>query len=203
MFTLPNLKFNPEKLNPAISAETISFHHGKHHATYVNKLNELLQDNTDFLKMELADLLHNIENLPENLQTSVFNNAGQHYNHTLYWESITDVKNTQPNVDLMQEINQDFGSFEEFKKQFGDAGLMQFGSGWAWLSVDNITKKLVIDKTLNADSPIFKNKTPILTMDVWEHAYYLDYQNKRAEYIENFFSVLNWESANEKFANTK
>ena len=183
MFTLPNLKFNPENLLPAISAQTISFHYGKHHQTYINNLNKLIEDNTELQNIALENLISNYKTFSVNLQTPVLNNAGQVFNHNLYWESITDKKEDQAiSVAFTNILTQEFGSVDEFKKQFEQLGLTQFGSGWAWLSVDNLSKKLILSKTSNAESPLLKNQTPIFTIDVWEHAYYLGYQNRRGDY---------------------
>jgi len=199
MFTLPTLKFNPENLEPAISAATISFHHGKHHLTYVNKLNELIEANTELQNKTLVQIIQNYKELPISLQSAVLNNAGQVYNHNLYWESITDQKNQEPSVSLRELIVQNFGSFQEFKMQIETAGLTQFGSGWSWLSVDNESKKLVISKTSNAESPLLFNQTPIFTIDVWEHAYYLGYQNRRADYLKDMWSIVNWAEIERKY----
>ena len=186
MVTLPNLKFNPENLLPAISAQTISFHYGKHRQTYINNLNKLIEDNTELQNIALENLISNYKTFSVNLQTPVLNNAGQVFNHNLYWESITDKKEDQAiSVAFTNILTQEFGSVDEFKKQFEQLGLTQFGSGWAWLSVDNLSKKLILSKTSNAESPLLKNQTPIFTIDVWEHAYYLGYQNRRGDYLKD------------------
>ncbi len=199
MFTLQKLPFESSALEPVISAKTIEFHYGKHHAGYVTKLNELLTPYEFFQSYELDELLLNIKKLPVDAQQPILNNAGQVYNHNLYWESLQAPKaNNMPEGDLLKEIVARYGSFDEFKSAFSQAGMGQFGSGWVWLSVDK-NHDLVINKTANADSPLLHNKTPILTMDVWEHAYYLDYQNLRAKYIEEFFSIINWTEVSRKY----
>jgi Fe-Mn family superoxide dismutase len=199
MFTLPTLPYSKEALNPHISAETLSFHHEKHHAGYIAKLNAALEGHDELMQMSIEELLLNYKSAPESLQSAILNNGGQHFNHALYWESMSENGGGQPIGEIAVAINEEFGSYEEFKTKFADAGAMQFGSGWAWLSVDNNTGKLVIDKTLNADTPLLHGKTPLLTMDVWEHAYYLDYQNRRPDYIEHFFELINLEGVNEKY----
>jgi superoxide dismutase, Fe-Mn family len=200
MFTLPNLPFEPTALKPVISAKTIEFHYGKHHAGYVTKLNELLTPYEFFQNYELDELLLNIKKLPVDAQQPILNNAGQVYNHNLYWESIqAPTESNKPTGDLLAKIETRYGSFEEFCSAFTQAGIGQFGSGWVWLSLDK-NDDLVINKTANADSPLLHNKTPLLTMDVWEHAYYLDYQNLRAKYIEGFFSIINWIEVSRKYA---
>jgi superoxide dismutase, Fe-Mn family len=199
MFILPQLSFNKSDLAPIISEETLSFHHEKHHAGYIAKLNESLIEHPELLEMKIVDLIKNYKNTPENLHTSILNNGGQHYNHSMYWESITPKKDTKPAKELISHIEKNFGSYDEFVKLFSQAGITQFGSGWVWLSVD-INGELVIDKTLNADTPLLHGKTPILTMDVWEHAYYLDYQNRRPDYIASFMSIVNWEEVSRKYS---
>jgi superoxide dismutase, Fe-Mn family len=199
MFILPKLNFKPENLEPAISAATISFHHGKHHQTYINKLNELVQANIELQGKTLDQLIQEYKHLPDSIQLPVLNNAGQVYNHNLYWESITDDKNQTPSNSFTEILNQNFGSVEEFKSLIEAAGLAQFGSGWAWLSVDNVSKKLVVSKTSNAESPLLFNQTPIFTIDVWEHAYYLGYQNRRGDYLKDMWNIVNWSEIERKY----
>ncbi len=200
MFTLPTLKFNPENLLPAISAETIGFHHGKHHLTYVNNLNKLVDENSELQNLSLEQLITNYKTFSSTIQTAVLNNAGQVFNHNLYWESITDKEEDRLiSTNFLEVINSTFGSIEEFKKQFEQLGLTQFGSGWAWLSVDNQSKKLVLSKTPNAESSLLLDQTPILTIDVWEHAYYLGYQNRRADYLKDMWNIVNWSEVERKY----
>jgi len=198
MFTLPKLPYSYEALEPFIDAKTVEIHHSKHHNTYVTKLNDALKDTPQYLEMSLEELLQTIPTLPANLQGPVTNNGGQVYNHNLYWESIAPSAGGLPTGKLLDGINEAFGDFENFKKIFAEAGATQFGSGWVWLSVDS-NGLLVVDKTSNADSPLMHGKKPILTMDVWEHAYYLKYQNVRPDYISNFFNLINWTEVSRKF----
>lgn len=198
MHTLMSLPYSLEALQPYIGADTLQIHHGKHHQAYVNKLNEILAGYPDLLEMSIEDLLKNLDSVPENIKTAVINNAGQVYNHNLYWESMRPNAGGEPIGKLAEEMNATFGSFENFKEEFSNLGVTQFGSGWAWLSVD-VSGKLVIEKTGNADSPIMHGKTPILTMDVWEHAYYLNYQNRRPDYISAFWNVVNWVEVSRKY----
>ncbi len=199
MFTLMNLPFATDALEPVIDQLTVEIHHGKHHATYVNNLNGLMANLPDFADLSLEELLLNLNKIPETQRQPVLNNAGQVYNHNIYWESL---QGGQQKFELSPELGKQidqFESYENFQKLWTEAGLTQFGSGWVWLSVDN-NGKLVITKTPNADSPLLHGLKPILTMDVWEHAYYLKYQNKRAEYIANFFSIINWAEVSRKYA---
>ncbi len=200
MFTLMSLPYQFSALEPHIDAQTVETHYSKHHAGYVGKLNELLTEFPEFLTMTLEELLASIDKLPEKSKTPVFNNAGQVYNHNLYWETLApnDGENNLPTGILADKINQTFGDFATFKKQFSDLGIAQFGSGWVWLSQD-LDGKLTLDKTSNAENPLFQNKTPLMVMDVWEHAYYLKYQNLRAKYIESFWNVVNWTEVSRKF----
>jgi len=198
MFTLPPLTYPYNALEPFISSQTLEFHHDKHHQTYVNKLNEILAGYPEMLEMSVEMLLQSLEKAPENLKMPIINNAGQVYNHNLYWEILGPNAGGKPTGELAQKIESTFGTFEKFKEEFANLGLTQFGSGWAWLSV-NSNNELIIEKTSNADSPIIRGKTPILTMDVWEHAYYLDYQNKRPDYIAAFWNVVNWKAIESKY----
>jgi len=198
MFTLPPLTYPYNALEPFISSQTLEFHHDKHHQTYVNKLNEILAGYPEMLEMSVEVLLQSLEKAPENLKMPIINNAGQVYNHNLYWEILGPNAGGKPTGELAQKIESTFGTFEKFKEEFANLGLTQFGSGWAWLSV-NSNNELIIEKTSNADSPIIHGKTPILTMDVWEHAYYLDYQNKRPDYIAAFWNVVNWKAIESKY----
>ena len=199
MYTLNPLPYAYDALEPYIGADTLTIHHDKHHQTYVTKLNEALAGHDDLLNMSIEELLKSLDSIPENLKTAVINNGGQVYNHNLYWESMAPNAGGMPTGDLAEKINQTFGSFDSFKEQFTTLGATQFGSGWAWLSVDS-DGNLSIEKTSNADSPIMHGKDPILTMDVWEHAYYLNYQNRRPDYINAFWSIVNWAEIERKYA---
>ena len=191
MFTLLSLPYAPEALEPAISRETISFHHGKHLQTYVDNLNKLIEG-TEFQSMPLEDIVRKA-------QGGIFNNAGQILNHNLYFSQFIGASAaSQPSGELLQAINRDFGSFDAFKAEFEQKGVTLFGSGWVWLSADK-DGKLVITQETNANNPITKGLKPLLTMDVWEHAYYLDYQNKRAAHLHALWPIINWEEINRRY----
>jgi Fe-Mn family superoxide dismutase len=191
-FTLPALPYANDALAPHISAETISFHYGKHHNAYVVKLNELIAG-TEYEKQSLEEIIMATSGKAD--KAAIFNNAAQVWNHTFYWHSMKAAGGGAPNGAVLDKIKADFGSVEEFNKQFTAAGAAQFGSGWAWLVLNG--GKLEIMKTPNAETPITQGKTPLLTMDVWEHAYYIDYQNRRPDYMNVFLaSLVNWDFAN-------
>lgn len=187
-FTLPPLPYAKDALAPHITAETLDFHHGKHHNAYVVKLNELIAGKPEEGK-SLEDIIKGSD-----IGTPVFNNAAQVWNHTFYWSSMKPGGGGQPTGDLLAAINRDFGSFDKFKEEFTNAGITQFGSGWAWLVDEG--GKLKVTKTPNADLPMKHGQKAILTMDVWEHAYYIDFRNARPKYIETFLaSLVNWDFA--------
>ena len=187
-FTLPNLPYAKDALAPHLSAETLEYHYGKHHAAYVANLNKLIEGKPEANK-SLEDIISASE-----IGTGVFNNAAQVWNHTFYWSSMKPNGGGQPTGDLLAAIHRDFGSFEKFKEEFANAGATQFGSGWAWLVVKD--GKLAVTKTPNADLPMKHGQKALLTMDVWEHAYYIDYRNARPKYIETFLDHLaNWDFA--------
>ncbi|MBI1236782.1 MAG: superoxide dismutase [Fe] [Alphaproteobacteria bacterium] len=194
--TLPELPYAKDALAPHISAETLGFHHGKHHAAYVSKMNAAIEGNAK-ADLPLEDLIRAAASEGDQ---GLFNNAAQTWNHTFYWNSMTPKGGGAPKGDLAERIDRDFGSLEGFRKAFADAGTTQFGSGWAWLIVRD--GKLEVRKTLNAETPLTEDGTvPLLTMDVWEHAYYLDFQNRRPDYIETFLDQLvNWDFAAENLA---
>lgn len=195
--TLPELPYAQDALAPHISAETMSFHYGKHHNAYVTKLNGLIEG-TEYADMSLEDIMK--ATAGDASKSGIFNNAAQVWNHTFYWNSMKPGGGGKPTGALAEQINNDFGSFEAFADAFKDAGATQFGSGWAWLVLRD--GKLAVEKTLNAESPLTNGATPLITMDVWEHAYYLDYQNKRPDYMDVFLSELvNWDFASENLAN--
>lgn len=183
-FELPTLPFAPDALEPVISANTLSFHHGKHHLAYVNNLNNLIKDT------KYSDG-YSLEKIITEAEGPVFNNAAQVWNHTFFWESLTGEKMT-PNEKLTNAINKSFQSLEKFKELFSEASVKLFGSGWTWL-VQDAQGNLSIKQTSNAGTPITEGLTPLLTCDVWEHAYYLDYQNRRPDYVKNFWNIVNWE----------
>jgi superoxide dismutase, Fe-Mn family len=199
MFTLIDLPYSYDSLAPYTSKQTLEFHHDKHLAGYVNKLNEILAPHEFFLNYTIEELLQNLDKLPRDIQQAVTNNAGQVYNHNLYFESLQGGKNEFKLSKELGEAVDGFGSYENFQKLWTAAGVSQFGSGWVWLVTDS-EGRLSIEKSGNADSPIIHGKTPILTMDVWEHAYYLDYQNRRPDYIKDFFEMINWEIVSQRYA---
>ena len=191
-FTLPELPYAQDALEPHITANTLSFHHGKHHNAYVGKLNELIQG-TEFEGKSLEEIIKSSDG-------AIFNNAAQIWNHTFYWHSMSPNGGGDATGALADKIVADFGSMDEFRTQFATAAMTQFGSGWAWLVLDNGTLK--ITKTGNAETPITEGQIPLLTIDVWEHAYYLDFQNKRPDYIGAYLNdLVNWEFAASNFEN--
>ena len=190
--TLPALPFEATALEPHISANTLSFHHGKHHQTYVTNLNNLINE-TELANASLEEII--VATAGKADKVGIFNNAAQVWNHTFYWNSMKKGGGGLPTGDIATKINEDFGSFGSFVDAFKNAGLTQFGSGWAWLVLED--GKLKVTKTSNADTPLAHNQKAILTVDVWEHAYYLDYQNKRADYLDIFLrNLVNWDFAN-------
>lgn len=209
MFTVPDLPYAYTALEPYIDERTMKIHHDKHHAAYVKNFNDALVGHNDWLAMDADDVVRKLSQVPEAIRTKVKNNAGGHANHSLFWTIMgpnpTGVQRT-PQGDLGTAINASFGSFEKFQEQFSAAALSRFGSGWAWLVVDPTTasgrEKLAIVDTANQDSPLTDGKTPILALDVWEHAYYLKYQNMRAEYIKAWWNVVNWTEVNRRLAQT-
>ena len=188
-FELPKLDYAKNALAPIMSEETLDLHHGKHHQTYITNLNNFIKD-TDMAGMSLEEIVHNSSK--DKSKAGIFNNASQHWNHELFWKCMKPNGGGSMPKKLEDRIKSDLGSVEEFKKQFIQAGITQFGSGWCWLSISN--GKLVVSKTPNAENPLIHNMKPILGCDVWEHSYYLDYRNKRPAYLENFFDkLINWE----------
>lgn len=189
MFSLPKLPYEYGALEPYIDAQTMELHHSKHHQTYIDKLNAALEG-TEWADMPIEEVLQNLNKIPEDKRTAVRNNGGGHYNHSLFWQFMTPEGGGEPDGGLGELIKSSFGGFEDFKKQFADAGADRFGSGWVWLVRDNGGLKVV--STPNQDSPIMDGVSPLLGLDVWEHAYYLKYQNRRPEYIENWWQVVDW-----------
>lgn len=193
-FELPALKYAFDALEPAIDARTMEIHHDKHHAAYVTNLNKALEATPEFYDRSIEDILRNIGQVPETIRTAVRNNGGGHANHSLFWELLAPGGSKTPTGALGKELSAVFGTFDVFAEKFGSAALTRFGSGWAWLVVDG-SKKLAVYSTANQDSPLMDGHTPVLGLDVWEHAYYLNYQNRRADYIKAFWSVVNWDVA--------
>jgi Fe-Mn family superoxide dismutase len=199
MFSAIELPFAYDALQPYISSKTIEFHHDKHHVGYANKLNEIAEKYPSLNEYSLEEILSRFQELvPQEIQTSVHQTASQTYNHNIYWQSVGADHDQKPTGQLALRINDVFGSYDNFVSEFSKLGVSQFGSGWVWLSLDE-RGSLMIEKTSNEDTPLLHGRTPLMTMDVWEHAYYLDYQNKRPEYITNFFKIINWKSIGEKY----
>ena len=197
-FKLPDLPYSFDALEPVIDAKTMEVHHDKHHATYVNNLNKAVENYPEWASKSIEDLMIHLKEVPEEIRTAVRNNGGGHYNHSLFWKIMAPVGTTELKGALLDKINESFGSFDEFKKQFAVAATGRFGSGWAWLVVDG--DKLAVVSSANQDCPLSEGKKPILCLDVWEHAYYLKYQNRRADYVDNFFQVVNWDYVSELLA---
>jgi Fe-Mn family superoxide dismutase len=195
---LPELSFKYNALEPYIDAKTMEIHHTKHHQGYISKYISALEGNEDLLNKDVEYILRNLKEVPESIRQSVINNGGGYYNHKLFWEILTPGKTSIINK-LEKAINESFGSIEKFKEEFAIAAATRFGSGWAWLVVDK-NKKLVITSTANQDTP-FDKGTPIFALDVWEHAYYLNYQNRRPDYISNFWNVVNWKQVSKNYEN--
>ena len=199
-FTLPELPYEYNSLEPYIDAKTMEIHHTKHHQTYIDKLNTAVKG-TDLENKEIEDILKDINNVPEKIRMAVINHGGGHANHSLFWQLMTSEKQ-EPSEELIGEIENAFGSFDEFKEKFTNAALSRFGSGWAWLIL-NSEGELEIISTPNQDSPLMDENIPILGLDVWEHAYYLKYQNKRPDYISAFFNIINWQKVEELLEEAK
>jgi Fe-Mn family superoxide dismutase len=199
-FELPQLPYAYDALEPHIDARTMEIHHTKHHAGYTNKLNTALEG-TEFASKSIEEILGNLNAIPEAKRTAVRNNGGGFANHRLFWEIMSPNGGGQPSGELASAINSAFGSFAAFKEEFSTAAATRFGSGWAWLIVDG--GQLSVVSTPNQDTPVMEGKTPILGIDVWEHAYYLNYQNRRPDYIAAFFNVINWEKVAELYAAAK
>jgi len=193
--TLPKLGYGYDALEPFIDAKTMEIHYTKHHQTYVDKLNEALAKHPELDKKDLKELLIDINKVPEDIRTAVRNHGGGHINHSLFWEILA--KDIPMKGKVVTSIESEFQSFDKFKEQFSAAAMARFGSGWVWLVVNK--GKLEIYSTANQDSPLMEGKIPILGLDVWEHAYYLKYQNKRADYISAFFSIINWTVVDKKY----
>ncbi len=189
-YKLPELPYAYDALEPHFDKETMNIHHTKHHNTYVTNLNNALEGNEELLSKSIEDLIADLDAVPEDIRTAVRNNGGGHANHSLFWELLSPEGGGAPTGALAEAIDKKFGSFDGFKEQFANAGATRFGSGWAWLVLND--GELEIMSTPNQDSPIMEGKTPLLGLDVWEHAYYLNYQNRRPDYIAAFWNVVNW-----------
>ncbi len=198
-YELPALPYAYDALEPHVDARTMEIHHTKHHQAYITKVNDALAG-TDWESKPIEEVVANLGSIPETIRGPVRNNGGGHANHTLFW-TILSPNGGQPSGDLAAAIDSDLGGFDQFKADFSNAAATRFGSGWAWISVDN--GKLVVESTPNQDSPLTDGRTPILGLDVWEHAYYLNYQNRRPDYISAFFHIINWDEVAKRYAAAK
>ena len=201
-FELPPLPYDYNALEPHIDTQTMQIHHDKHHAAYVTNVNTALQGQGQFASLSVNDLLRRINEVPENIRTAVRNNAGGHSNHTMFWQLMKPNGGGEPTGELASAIQQAFGSFNDFKAAFNDAGVKRFGSGWAWLILDG-SGKLQVISTANQDSPLMDGNHPIMGNDVWEHAYYLKYQNRRADYLNAWWNVVNWDEVARRYAQAR
>lgn len=198
-YSLPKLAYDFNALEPHIDQTTMEIHYGKHHQTYVNNLNAALEGKAELQAKSLEELLSNLDEVPEAIRTAVRNNGGGHLNHSLFWEVIAPAtENNTPTGKLAEAIEKAFGSFEAFKQEFTKAATTRFGSGWAWL-IANEDGTVEVTSTANQDNPIMDGKVAVLGLDVWEHAYYLNYQNRRPDYIASFFNIINWEAVSSKY----
>jgi len=200
-FTLPPLPYANDALEPHIDAKTMEIHHDKHHQAYVNNLNAAIEKAPELQGKSLDDLMRGINSVPESVRTAVRNNGGGHWNHSMFWQIMGPRKGGEPSGKLADAIRSAFGDFSKFKEQFAAAGAGRFGSGWAWLVNDG--GKLSITSTPNQDNPLMEGKTAILGLDVWEHAYYLKYQNKRPDYIAAWWNVVDWQAVTHRYDGTK
>ena len=197
-FELPTLSYPTNALEPTIDELTMQIHHGKHHAAYIAKLNAALENQPELQKKSIENLLTSLDSIDPSIRTAVRNHGGGHYNHCLFWESIGPKAGGPAAGKLAEAINESFGSFDQFKTVFSNAAVNQFGSGWAWLVVDK-SGKLSVTSTPNQDNPISQGQKPVFGLDVWEHAYYLKYQNRRADYVAAYWNVANWSKINERY----
>ena len=198
-YSLPELPYSHDALEPHIDAKTMEIHHGKHHNGYVTKVNAALEGTG--IDESIEDLVSDLSAVPEDKRGAVRNNGGGHANHSLFWSVMSPDGGGEPSGELAEAINSTFGSFDGFKEKFSQAAATRFGSGWAWLVVDK--GSLAVESTPNQDNPLMEGRTPILGLDVWEHAYYLHYQNRRPDYVSAFFNVINWNAVAERFAAAK
>ena len=199
---LPDLPYSYDALEPSIDAKTMEIHHGKHHQGYVNNLNAALENHPELQEKSVEDLISDLNSISENIRNAVRNNGGGHANHSLFWPCMGPDGGGTPEGELADAINSAFGSFDNFKDQFSKAAATRFGSGWAWLCVDN-NGDLVVTSTPNQDNPISDGLKPVLGLDVWEHAYYLNYQNRRPDYVSSWWNVVNWNQVVLNFSSAK
>ncbi|MCU4419431.1 superoxide dismutase [Acinetobacter bereziniae] len=196
-YSLPQLPYAYDALEPNIDTQTMEIHHTKHHQTYINNINAAIEG-TEWEKLSVEALVSKVNEVPAELKNNVINNAGGHANHSLFWTVMSPQGGGEPIKEIAKAIEKDIGGFEKFKEAFTKAALTRFGSGWAWLSVTP-EKKVIVESSANQDSPLMNGNIPVLGLDVWEHAYYLKYQNRRPEYIAAFFNVINWEEVNRRY----
>lgn len=201
LFKLPELNYSYEALEPHIDQVTMETHHSKHHQAYIDNLNKALEGHEDLKNKDIENLIKELETVPENIRTAVRNNGGGHYNHALFWEFLSPDGGGAPKGELASKIDEDLGGLEKFKEDLKKAALGQFGSGWAWLVLDQ--GKLAIVSTPNQDNPISQGKVPLFGIDVWEHAYYLKYKNKRNDYIDSLWNIVNWNKVEELYEKNK
>ncbi len=197
VFTLPKLDYDYAALEPFIDKQTMTIHHTKHHQTYVDKLNAAVAGKKDLESKSVEELVSMLDKVPEDIRMAVRNHGGGHANHSFFWKTMAPNAQKMPSGEVAKAIDKAFGSFDEFKKKFSESAMGRFGSGWAWLAMNK--GKLEVYNTGNQDSPLMEGKKPVLGIDVWEHAYYLKYQNKRQEYIDAFFNVINWKQVEENY----
>ncbi len=200
-YTLPPLPYAYDALEPHIDAKTMEIHHTKHHQAYITNVNKALEGHPELAAKSVEDLVAGLSSVPESIRTAVRNNGGGHANHSLFWTILKKGGGGEPTGALAEAIKNDLGGFEKFKTDFNNAAATRFGSGWAWLSVNN--GKLVVESTPNQDNPLSEGRTPILGLDVWEHAYYLHYQNRRPDYIAAFWNLVNWDEVSRRFEAAK
>lgn len=200
-YELPQLPYAYDALEPHIDKETMNIHHTKHHNTYITNVNAALEGNAELAAKSVEELVSNLDAVPEAIRTAVRNNGGGHANHSLFWTILSPNGGGEPSGELAEAIKAKFGSYDSFKEEFAKAATTRFGSGWAWLVVNN--GELEVTSTPNQDSPLMEGKTPILGLDVWEHAYYLNYQNRRPDYIASFWNVVNWDEVSKRFSAAK
>lgn len=196
-YKLPELSYAYDALEPHVDKETMNIHHTKHHNTYITNLNNALEGHADLAGKSIEELISDMDAIPADIQTAVRNNGGGHANHSFFWEILSPNGGGEPTGALADAINAKFGSFDKFKEEFAKAGATRFGSGWAWLVLNN--GELEVMSTANQDSPLMEGKTPLVGLDVWEHAYYLNYQNRRPDYISAFWNVVNWDEVAKRF----
>lgn len=197
-YTLPKLSYAYDALEPHIDARTMEIHHTKHHQAYVNNVNAALEGHADLANLSVEELVSHINSVPENVRTAVRNNGGGHANHTMFWSIMKPGGGGQPKGELAKAIEQQLGGFDAFKQALTKAALGRFGSGWAWLTL-NGDHKLLVEDTANQDSPLMQGHFPVLGIDVWEHAYYLKYQNRRPEYVEAWFNTIDWDAVTQRY----